>query len=148
MNIRAATSSDIDQLSQLFDQYRIFYRKASDIDRAKEFLTMRITKEDSVIYISESSDGDLNGFVQLYPLFSSTRMQKLWLLNDLFIAVPSRGRGISKALIERAKQLVINSNAAGMFLETEVSNDIGNSLYPSCGFTLNSASNYYEWSPK
>ena len=75
-------------------------------------------------------------------------MQKLWLLNDLFVTQSSRGLGISKALIERAKQLVLDTNAAGMFLETEVSNDIGNSLYPSCGFTLNTASNFYEWSLK
>ena len=148
MQIRIATISDIDQLSQLFDQYRVFYRKTSDINGAKEFLVSRIEQQDSVIYVSESADGNLNGFVQLYPLFSSTRMQKLWLLNDLFVTQSSRGLGISKALIERAKQLVLDTSAAGMFLETEVSNDIGNSLYPRCGFTLNSASNFYEWSLK
>ena len=148
MNIRVATQSDIDQLSQLFDQYRIFYRKASDVEGAIEFLSKRLVQTDSIIYVSESPEGDLNGFVQLYPLFSSTRMQKLWLLNDLFVTPASRGLGISKALIERAKQLVKETDACGMFLETEVSNAIGNRLYPSCEFTLNTESNYYEWSAK
>ncbi len=86
------------------------------------------------------------GFVQLYPLFSSTRMEKLWLLNDLFVIPNFRGKGISVELINQAKQLVKQTGACGLMLETEKNNIIGNNLYLKTGFVLSEGSNYYEYS--
>lgn len=146
MKIREAKSSDINQLSKLFNSYRMFYGKESNIDISKEFLDSRIINKDSKIYVCEAGN-NIIGFVQLYPLFSSTRVSKYWLLNDLFVDVKERGNGYSKLLIERAKKLVIESNACGMMLETDKSNNIGNKLYPITGFKMNELSNFYEWTP-
>ncbi|MEM0991483.1 MAG: GNAT family N-acetyltransferase [Bacteroidota bacterium] len=145
MTIRAAKLEDLPQLAQLFEAYRIFYRKKPNLAAAKQFLSKRIQEKDSEIYVAASDEGDLAGFVQLYPLFSSTRMKRVWLLNDLFVQSTFRGKGVSIQLIERAKQLVKDTNAHGMYLETEKSNVIGNRLYPRTGFTLNELANYYEW---
>ena len=142
--IRAAILSDIPKLSDLFDQYRVFYRKTSDIAAAQQFLEDRLKHKDSVIYVAEE-DGHLVGFTQLYPLFSSTRMQRLWLLNDLFVHPAQRGRGLSLQLLEQAKILCRDTHACGVLLETEKSNTIGNQLYPRAGFQQNEASNFYEW---
>ncbi|KQK26431.1 acetyltransferase [Chryseobacterium aquaticum] len=146
-NTRKATIQDLSQLAELFDQYRVFYQKESDILSAENFLKERIEKQDSEIYVVES-EGVLVGFVQLYPLFSSTRMKKYWLLNDLFVNVNHRGKGFSKELIEAAKEVCKNSDACGILLETGKSNDIGNQLYPSCGFELYDEVNFYEWTNK
>ncbi len=145
MQIREAGNNDLEQLAALFNGYRVFYRKESELEAARNFLSERFENGDSKIYVCDMGAGQLAGFVQLYPLFSSTRMRKAWLLNDLFVDGAFRGKGISVQLIERAKQLVRESEAFGMFLETEKSNAIGNSLYPRTGFQLNEASNYYEW---
>ena len=146
-NTRKATIQDLSQLAELFDQYRVFYQKESDILSAENFLKERIEKQDSEIYVAES-EGVLVGFVQLYPLFSSTRMKKYWLLNDLFVNVNHRGKGFSKELIEAAKEVCKSSDACGILLETGKSNDIGNQLYPSCGFELYDEVNFYEWTNK
>ena len=146
MKIREAKSSDINQLSKLFNSYRMFYGIESNIDISKEFLDSRIINKDSKIYVCGVGN-NITGFVQLYPLFSSTRVSKYWLLNDLFVDVKERVNGYSKLLIERAKELVIESNASGMMLETEKSNNIGNKLYPITGFKMNELSNFYEWTP-
>ncbi len=142
--IRKATIHDLPQLAELFDQYRVFYHKYSDIPAAESFLKERIEKGDSEIFVAES-EGDLFGFVQLYPLFSSTRMKRYWLLNDLFVNENYRGKGFSKELIEEAKELAKSTNAAGILLETGKSNDVGNKLYPSCGFEIYDEVNFYEW---
>ena len=145
MNYRFATTKDIDHLSELFDGYRIFYRKTTDLKGAKAFLKERITKQDSKLFVAETPTHKLVGFVQLYPLYSSTRMKKFWLLNDLFVHPEFRGKGVSIELIQKAKDLVLETKACGMFLETEKTNLIGNALYPKTGFVLNSDSSYYEW---
>ena len=145
MNVREAKITDLDPLCELFDGYRVFYRKKSDLDAAKSFLLERLNNKDSEIFVCETNEHQLVGFVQLYPLFSSTRMKKMWLLNDLFVNPDYRGKGISVNLIDRAKKLVKDSSACAMFLETEKSNVIGNHLYPKTGFELNEESNYYQW---
>lgn len=141
---RKATVKDIRQLAELFDQYRIFYHKESDVPAAEKFLKERIENKDSEIFVAEN-DGKLVGFVQLYPLFSSTRMKRYWLLNDLFVNEKHRGNGYSKALIEEAKQMAKYTDSCGILLETGKSNDIGNQLYPACGFQIYDAVNFYEW---
>ncbi|MFK7953151.1 MAG: GNAT family N-acetyltransferase [Ekhidna sp.] len=145
MNYRKADTKDLDQLAELFDGYRVFYRKESDKEAAKQFLSERLSNKDSEIFVAGDENGQLAGFTQLYPLFSSTRMKKAWLLNDLFVDPNYRSRGVSIGLINKAKELVKESGAFGMFLETEKTNEIGNNLYPKTGFTLNDGSNYYEW---
>jgi len=146
VQIREAKLSDLENLSDLFNSYRMFYGKKSDLKVANEFLRSRIENKDSKIFVCDLNN-ELSGFVQLYPIFSSTRVSKYWLLNDLFVDIKKRGKGYSKLLIDRSKELVIQSEACGMMLETEKSNDIGNMLYPSTGFKKNELCNFYEWVP-
>ena len=143
-NTRKATTDDLSQLAQLFDEYRMFYHKTSDLAGAQQFLSERIEKKDSEIFVAEN-EGKLVGFTQLYPLFSSTRMKRYWLLNDLYVNSNSRGKGFSKDLIEEAKELCRTSDSCGMYLETGKENIIGNQLYPSAGFKKYDAVNFYEW---
>jgi GNAT superfamily N-acetyltransferase len=78
-------------------------------------------------------------------MFSSTRMKRLWLLNDLFVKKEYRRRGISKLLIERAKELCRETKACGFILETAKSNSVGNKLYQAVGMSLDHNHNYYSW---
>jgi GNAT superfamily N-acetyltransferase len=146
MVIREAKISDIDNLSILFNSYRMFYQKDSNLKIAKDFISSRINQGDSTIYICEVNK-ILTGFVQLYPIFSSTRVSKYWLLNDLFVKKQERGKGYSKLLISKAKELAIKTKSCGIMLETEKTNAIGNNLYPNVGFEKNILSNFYEWTP-
>ena len=135
---------DTEQLAVLFDSYRIFYKRDTDIIKAIQFLNQRIGQQESVIFIAWSENVML-GFTQLYPLFSSLNMKRSWLLNDLFVLEQYRGKGISKLLINAAKELARETHAAGLMLETEKTNITGNKLYPSQGFCLYEKNNFYWW---
>ena len=144
MKIIQPTAQHLDSVSELFDAYRVFYRQESDPEAAGNFIQQRLQNQDSVIYLALQDDQPA-GFVQLYPLFSSVRMARIWLLNDLYVRPEFRGKQIGKALIERAKTLARESEAAGLLLETEKTNTIGNNLYPTTGFDLVDGSNFYFW---
>ncbi|MEZ5054281.1 MAG: GNAT family N-acetyltransferase [Chitinophagales bacterium] len=146
MQIRKATLLDISALAILFDAYRVFYEKTSDFKSAVRFLTERIERNESEIFVAETETTQIVGFVQLYPLYSSTRMQRLWLLNDLFVLPEFRSKGISIALIEKSKALCLETNACGLQLETAKTNNIGNNLYPKTGFELDTEHHFYFWS--
>lgn len=144
--IRKATLADIDELSILFNDYRIFYEQPGDMKGAVDFLKERLISGDSIIFVAEQeAEKRLTGFTQLYPLFSSVRMKPLWMLNDLFVAKEYRGLGISKLLIQEAKELAIRTLACGLTLETAKTNTTGNHLYPATGFVLEEHSNFYMW---
>jgi GNAT superfamily N-acetyltransferase len=146
MKIIPATPEWLPQIAVLFDMYRVFYQKTSDLAGATAFLQDRLTQKDSQIFLLLSeNETEVLGFMQLYPLWSSTRMGKLWLLNDLFMHPAHRGKGYAPLLMERAKQLARETNAVGIMLETAKSNHIGNPLYQKVGFQLDTDFNWYHW---
>ena len=142
---KQATINNLGELAPLFDAYRQFYDKKSDVKAAEEFLEARIVNDESVIFLAYNAEEKAVGFVQLFPSFSSTRMKRFWILNDLFVSPEFRGQGFSRELIEEAKNLCRKTDACAMLLETSGNNDIGNSLYPSAGFQLRDDANFYEW---
>ena len=144
MKITQANLEDLDQLVAIFENYRVFYRKSPDIDGSTAFLKERLTNQDSVIYIAKDQNGQIAAFTQLYPSFSSTRLKKTWILNDLYVHEDHRGKGISKTLINRAKDHAKATNAHGLMLETERDNTIANQLYVSTGFHRDQ-SHFYYW---
>lgn len=145
IKIKKAGLGDLDQLSDLFDGYRKFYREESDLQMGRAFLQKRIENKESEIFVSVYESKILTGFVQLYPIFSSTRMKRLWLLNDLYVLSEYRGLGISVGLIQKAKELCVTTDSCGMILETARNNEIGNKLYHKTGFILDEEHNYYSW---
>jgi GNAT superfamily N-acetyltransferase len=145
--IRKATIGHLHELAEMFNSYRIFYQQKSDIEKARQFLKERLTKNESEIFVS-FSDATMTGFIQLYPLFSSIKMKKLWLLNDLFVHEKFRGQGFSIALIERAQALCRESRSCRFMLETAKSNAIGNKLYQKMGLALDTEHHVYNWEMK
>lgn len=142
--IRKASLEDLEQASELFNLYRIFYRQSSDLVAGKAFLKERLLNGESDIFLAWV-DGKAVGFVQLYKLFHYIKLEKQWLLSDLFVCPEYRGKGISIGLIDRSKKWCEETNACGLMLETEKTNDIGNQLYPKCGFEYDALHNYYYW---
>ena len=132
--IRRATFHDLDALVPLFDGYRQFYGKPSDEAGAREFLTARLRLNESMILLARDGHGAAAGFTQLYPLFSSVRMVRTWLLNDLFVAAVARRQGVAKALLDAAVTQTKNLGAASLSLSTAHDNLAAQALYESLGW--------------
>jgi ribosomal protein S18 acetylase RimI-like enzyme len=134
VHVRKVTESDVHKVVPLFDQYRMFYKQFSDEERAYDFLLERIRKEESIIYVAEDESGEAVGFVQLYPSFSSVSMQRLWILNDLYVTESARGKRISIVLLDKAKELAIETKAKGLMLQTAEDNVRAQAIYEQYGF--------------
>jgi ribosomal protein S18 acetylase RimI-like enzyme len=134
VTVRRALPADIDLLVPLFEGYRAFYTCAPDPRAAREFLTARLSRGESVIFLA-TAGGAAAGFVQLYPVFSSLRMRRAWILNDLFVEEPYRKQQIAKRLMEAARALAAETGAASVALETAPDNAPARRLYESLGYT-------------
>jgi len=133
MIIRRAKKKDIDDLSVLFDKYRIFYKQRSDVDNARSFLKKRMKRKESVIFVAEERD-ELIGFTQLFPIFSSVSMRRTWLLNDLYVNERSRGIGAAAKLLDAAKEFGVETNSKWLLLQTAADNFTAQKVYEKNGW--------------
>lgn len=132
MNILKAKKEHLSDLIPLFDAYRVFYRQTSDPLAAEKFLSQRIHKNDSTIFIAYINNIPA-GFTQLYFSFSSVSMRPILILNDLFVSPDFRSKNIGSSLINEAKNLCVELNCKGIGIQTEKNNK-AQELYKHLGF--------------
>lgn len=133
MDIAIANLTHLDALAVLFDGYRVFYQQPSDLAGAQQFLQSRLEKGDSTI-LTAMIDGQMAGFAQLYPSFSSVAMKPIWVLNDLFVAEAHRGQGIAKSLLDAAETFARDHGAIRVVIATQVTNTSAQALYEGRGY--------------
>lgn len=144
MKIKKASIEDIGLVAPLFDLYRQFYEQLPDLASSVNFLSQRITNNESVIFLAiDENSGSAMGFVQLYPSFSSVSMKKIWILNDLYIHSDYRRKGIAEELIYKTKSFASETNAKGVILETHGDNKEAQHLYDKTGFIKDDEHYYY-----
>jgi GNAT superfamily N-acetyltransferase len=134
ISVKRATLDNVDDIAVLFDGYRVFYEQASDIDVARRFLTERLTAGESVIFYACDENNTYLGFTQLFPTFSSVSAERMWILNDLFVASDARGHGVGTQLMNAAKQHAIETKTKGLVLSTATDNHTAQSLYETLGY--------------
>jgi ribosomal protein S18 acetylase RimI-like enzyme len=133
--IHRASLADLSAVAELFDGYRQFYGQPSDLPLAEEFMRARFAHGDSTVFLAmERQPGRALGFVQLYPSFSSVAAQRIWILNDLFVAPEGRRSGVGRALMDTARQFAASTGAKRIVLSTAVTNREARALYESCGY--------------
>lgn len=132
--VRQATVADLDSLVPLFDAYRQFYRKPSDLALAKQFLLERFQHNESIIFIAIDNDGSAIGFTQLFPSFSSVSAARIFILNDLFVSAGARRKGAAASLLRAARDFARMTGAVRLTLSTEVTNSGAQALYELHGW--------------
>jgi GNAT superfamily N-acetyltransferase len=142
--MRRARREDAKILLPLFELYRRFYGRESDLAGGCEFLQNRLTREEAVIFfVAEAARG--LGFTLLYPSFSSLALRRTWILNDLFVLPEARGRGLGRQLLQRAAEFCRETGARGMTLKTAGDNVPAQRLYESEGWKRDRHFLNYDW---
>tara|TARA_B100000029_G_scaffold259024_1_gene255712 strand:+ start:94 stop:549 length:456 start_codon:yes stop_codon:yes gene_type:complete len=126
-----------DEISRLFNLYRIFYKEEGDPEGTYQFIKERLENGDSTIFVSINDDDEsLSGFVQLYPSFCSVSMIPILILYDLFVDPEMRASGIGRDLMNKAKDYATENGFKRLELSTARDNFIGQSLYESLGYEV------------
>ncbi len=146
MTIIKAHIEHLDLIVPLFDSYRVFYKQESNLIASKEYLHERFKNNESIIYLAFKEDKAV-GFTQLYPFFSSVTMQRMFILNDLYVDDSCRNEGVGEALINKVKEMCIGLNYKGLGLQTGNDNP-AQKLYERLGFKIDSDLQYFWINPE
>lgn len=144
--VRQATVDDLDRLAPLFDAYRMFYGRPSDLRLARAFLLERFLHQQSVVFLATDAQGTALGFTQLYPSFSSVSAARIFVLNDLFVRPEARGMGAGGKLLEAAADYGRAVGAVRLSLSTAIDNETAQALYQAKGWARDTAFFHYDLS--
>ena len=133
--IRLAEARDLDQLAELFDQYRQFYECPPDLGAAKNWLAENLERGRSTLFAADSGS-QLLGFAQLYPALCSVDLVDYFVLYDLYVIEAARRQGIARALMNAASDWAKAQGADRLDLETARDNAPGQALYRDLGYEL------------
>ena len=140
--VRQAALADLDLVAPLFDAYRQFYGRASDLAAATAFLRDRFGHGQSVIFLALDGAEPV-GFTQLYPSFSSVSLARVFILNDLFVVPSHRRGGVGTALLAAATDHARALGAVRVSLNTDVANAAAQATYEARGWNRDRA--YYAY---
>lgn len=96
-------------------------------------MTQRINNQDSKIFIAKKNN-DIIGFCQLYPSFSSVSLQKIYILNDLFVKKNFRNQNIATKLMNKVKEYCQQEKISKIFLRKDKNNVSAKNLYKKNNF--------------
>lgn len=143
MNIVEFRNKYLDEVISLIEGYRIFYGGSPSDTECREFVLNLQETNGSKIFLAIDDKEQAIGFANLYPSYSTLSLQKLWILNDLFVAEKARGLGVSKALLNEVLSFAKNDGAIRIELKTDIPNKIARELYCSVGFIEDQDNVYY-----
>ncbi len=138
-SIDLATAAEIPELTPLVDAYRRFYRQPGDLEGARAFLTQRFANGDAHLLLARDTHGRARGFVQLFPVPSTTSLTIRWILNDLFVDPEARGQGMGSDLLRASRQLARDHGVTQLMLRTQVENHTAQSRYHDLGWQRDEA---------
>ena len=128
ISIRQAAVQDAAAIAPLFDAYRQFYQQPPAIDAAHAFISERLERGQSVIFVAEDQ-GNMLGFCQLYPTFCSVAAAPIFTLYDLFVTPDARTSGAGRQLMLAAESHARAAGAVRLDLTTAKDNLRAQSVY-------------------
>ena len=122
MQIRLASSIDLEPLSTLFDLYRQQLNQPQDYAACHAFLKHRLAENDTMIFVCIKDD-NMVGFTQLYPSFSSLLLAPVWYLEDVFVLAKYQQQDVADKMHQKAELL---AQSTGVLLINRFEQQVAN----------------------
>ena len=130
LQIKIAQPDDFEKIGEVFNLYRQFYEKESNIEACKNYIYERLINNEAQIFYIEN-EKECMGITQLYTTFDSLELSKKIILYDLYVRSEYRNKGIGRMLMNAAKSFAEKKGVTSIELSTSINNKNAQSLYES-----------------
>tara|TARA_Y100000816_G_C25981093_1_gene512253 strand:+ start:143 stop:595 length:453 start_codon:yes stop_codon:yes gene_type:complete len=133
LQIKIAQQEDFEKIGEVFDLYRQFYKKESDVKACKQYILKRLKNNEARIFYIENKK-ECIGMTQLYTTFDSLELGKKMVLYDLYVRSEYRRKGFGRLLMNAAKDYAKENKITGIELSTSIKNINAQRLYESLNY--------------
>ena len=131
--IEPASTAYLTELSRLYIAYRVFYGESAEEECALAFIRDRVTQSSGRYFLAWNGDAAI-GFMHLMPSTNTLAMRPIWLLEDLYVDVSARNRGVATALLIYAEAFARSNGAERLTLATAHDNQVAQHIYKKLGY--------------
>ena len=142
LQIKIAQPDDFEKIGEVFNLYRQFYKKKSNIEACKNYIHERLINNEAQIFYIEN-EKECMGMTQLYTTFDSLELSKKIILYDLYVRSEYRKKGIGRMLMNAAKSFAEKKGVTSIELSTSIGNKNAQSLYESLEYQRDTE--YYDY---
>ena len=133
ITVRDVTPQDYDAWRPLWDEYNAFYERTGPTALPEEVTetTWRrfFDASEPVFCIVAEREGKVVGICHYIFHRSTSRLERVCYLQDLFTAPDYRGHGIGRALIMRVYEIAQEAGSKRVYWRTHTTNTPGRTLY-------------------
>jgi GNAT superfamily N-acetyltransferase len=133
VQIRAVNESDYAQWLPLWDGYNAFYGRqgetALDLNITQTTWERFLNSNEPVNAFVAEQNGQLVGLVHFIFHRSTTRLNDVCYLQDLYVNKDLRGTGIGRQLIKAVYDAALKAGSTRVYWQTQDSNIVGRALY-------------------
>lgn len=130
--IEEVTENNLDEVLPLIKEYQVFYGVENiDEERTRLFFSQFAKRNDNGILHLYRFKGKAIGFYTIYKGFSSTRVEAVAVLNDLYIQPFYRENGFGKELLKHAFEIAKSLGYSRLQWMTAEDNVTAQRLYNS-----------------
>lgn len=135
IKIRQATSNDVPKLYTLMNTYIVdfYHQPKPNEDELKGLIQYLLDNPTIGLQFVAEKDDDLFGFATLYFTFSTLKVKRQAILNDLFVVQDARGQKIGEELFKASLSYIRDHDFSSMTWETAKDNTVAQSLYEKMG---------------
>ena len=126
---------DLDDLVPLVGAYLEFYETARDAPSIEAFCRALLADPDheGIQLVARDAAGSAIGFATVFWTWSTTRLARLAVMNDLFVAPEARGAGAADALILACCDRARRRGCAALEWQTALDNTRAQAVYERVG---------------
>jgi ribosomal protein S18 acetylase RimI-like enzyme len=132
--IEAASTAYLTELSRLYIAYRVFYGESAEEECALAFIRDRVTQSSGRYFLAWDDTSRAIGFMHLMPSTNTLAMRPIWFLEDLYVDVSARGKGVATALLSYAEEFARSTGAERLTLATAHDNLAAQHIYKKLGY--------------
>ncbi|TXC92853.1 GNAT family N-acetyltransferase [Metabacillus litoralis] len=135
--VRTVDPKDLKSLTVLMYQYIVdFYKRPKPpIEDVHNLINILLEKNKGIQYIAEQ-EGDLVGFATLFFSFSTTKADKITIMNDIYVIQNVRSKGVAQELFKACVKYTKENGYAHMSWITATDNKRAQRFYEKMGGSL------------
>lgn len=131
------TPAHADAMVRLMDEYALDAMGGGEglSDYAKASLAAELAKRKTAHVVLAFVNAEPAGLLVCLEGFSTFACKPLLNIHDVMVALPYRGKGLSKLLLQKAEDIAIGLGCCKLTLEVLEGNHIAQSAYKAFGFS-------------